>query len=188
MRDISLHLMDIIRNSIDAQAEKVAIRLKADLSLNLLTVEVEDNGHGMDQELLCRVTDPFVTTRTTRKVGLGIPLLKASARLTGGDISIKSVKGSGTVITADFNITHIDRLPLGDIGSTVSTLVMAHPDIEFRLDLDNTNESFSFNSFVIRDVLGDVPLNSFEVVDWIRAYVNDGITKIFGGVLHEVDS
>lgn len=188
MRDLSLHLMDIIQNSISANATKITVSVNAESDRDELVISIEDNGVGMDEEMLSRVTDPFVTTRTTRKVGIGIPLFKASAQRASGDIEIKSVKGKGTVLKAGFRISHIDRLPLGDIAETMVSVVIARPDIEFELFLCSKGEEFNFNSFEVKDRLGDVPITEYNVINWIREYIDWGVKKIFGGVLHEIDS
>ena len=187
MRDLSLHILDIMQNSITAGARNIVTRVSACRKLDKLTLSVEDDGCGMDEELLKRVTDPFATTRTTRKVGLGIPLFMESARRSGGTLTIVSVKGKGTTLTADFQISHIDRPPLGDLADTVRAAILSAPDREFKLQLENGSEDFTFDSRMVRQQLGEVPIIEFEVLAWIKDYIEEGIKVIFGGVLDEVN-
>ncbi len=186
MEDISLHVLDIIQNSITAGASVIRLSLTADTgTLELL---IDDNGQGMNEELVKNAVDPFVTHRTTRKVGLGLPLLKDSAELTGGRLEINSVPGRGTEVKAYFFIGHIDRLPLGDIAETISEVVLAHPLIDMEIMFSNGNAVFEMKTVELKDRLGEVPITELEVINWIRDYLNEGIEEIFGGVLDEVDS
>jgi len=188
MKDLSLHLMDIIQNSITASSSKITVSINADKELDLLEIEIADNGVGMDKDLLASVSNPFTTTRKTRKIGLGIPLFKDSANLSGGYLIINSQIGIGTVVKASFRISHIDRIPLGDLAETIVTIIVAHPDIGLELSLGNTKEYFRLDLAEVKEKLGDVPINDFEVVNWIKEYINEGIKLIFGGVLNEVIS
>ena len=131
MKELSLNILDITYNSIKANAEKIEISISESISANLIQIEIKDNGHGMDHELLEKVTDPFVTTRTTRKVGLGIPLFKQSAEDTDGKFSISSKIGEGTAVYASFRLDHLDRAPIGDISSTMVSLIQANDQIHF---------------------------------------------------------
>jgi len=188
MRDLSLHLLDIIQNSISAGADKITVSVYADDDADTLTVMIEDNGSGMDEKLLKQVTDPFITTRSTRKVGLGIPLLKASAQRASGDLTISSVKGEGTTLSAVFKISSIDRLPLGDVAETMVDVITAEPEITFRLKLKSKKDEFIFDSSEVKQKLGDVPITQHEVITWIKEYIDEGVKAIFGGVLNEIDS
>jgi len=188
MRDISLHLMDIVQNSINANATKVIIGIFTDENMDKMRIEIEDDGQGMNDELLMQVKNPFMTTRTTRKVGLGLPLLDASAKRAGGKLSVKSEKGKGTIIQASFQISHIDRIPLGDVSETMMTLIAANPGIDFQLVLGNMKESFHFRLAEIKAQIGEFLIGQIEVLMWIKQYINKGITEIFGGVLSEIHS
>jgi hypothetical protein len=188
MKEISLHLLDIIQNSIAAGAGKITVALTVDSSSDKLVTAVIDNGTGMDEDFLERVINPFVTTRTTRKVGMGIPLFKASAEQAGGELKINSAKGIGTELEASFKISHIDRLPLGDISGTIRNLIASEPDIQYILILSNLKDEFLFDSLEIKEKLGEVPINEFAVLEWIHDYIDGGIKAIFGGVLDEIDS
>jgi hypothetical protein len=188
MRDISLHLMDIMQNSISAKAGKITVILALNESLDELEVAIIDNGMGMDEEFLKNVTDPFVTTRTTRKVGLGIPLLKASAQRAGGELAISSEKNKGTEIKAFFKVKHIDRIPLGDIAETMVSTIISDPGIGIELIMSDSKESFTFNSYEVKEKLGDVPITNYEVITWMKEYIDEGLKRIFGGVLDEITS
>ncbi|MFB3880603.1 MAG: ATP-binding protein [Armatimonadota bacterium] len=132
MKEISLHLLDLIENAVAAGARTVVIRIEEDREADRLRIAVRDDGRGMDTELARRATDPFATTRTTRKVGLGLPLLSAAAEQTGGSFSLWTRPGRGTRIAAEFGLSHIDRAPLGKLAETMATAAVLHPDTTFR--------------------------------------------------------
>lgn len=186
MRDLSLHLMDIVQNSISAKASRICISITADSKEDLLVMKIVDNGEGIEESLLKDITSPFTTTRKTRKVGMGISLLKASSNMSGGDLKIYSKRFEGTTLEATFKISHIDRLPLGNIAETIVTLIIASPNIDFELAISNKEETFEFDTAQVKEQLKEVPITQFEVISWIREYINDGIKIIFGGVLNEV--
>lgn len=188
MRDLSLHLMDIIQNSIKAEASSINIKVIVNSNKDELIIEIIDNGVGMDETLLSQVRNPFATTRTTRKVGLGIPLLEASATRSGGELAIESQKFKGTSVKASFKISHIDRLPLGDISETIMSVIASNTEIEIILQLSNMKETFNFSVSEIKEKLGEVPINNSDVLVWIREYINEGVKLIFGGVLNEIHS
>ena len=172
MKELSLNILDITGNSVKAGAKDIHITISE--SDDLFTLTIEDNGCGMSEEMVRSVTDPFCTTRTTRKVGLGIPLLKLAAEQTGGSISIKSrqkelhPEDHGTCVTAEFFKNHIDFTPLGDIVSTLTTLIQGSPEIDFYFLHTTQDREVSLNTPELREVLGeDVPLNCFEVIQWI---------------------
>ena len=183
MRDLSLHLLDIVQNYISARAGEIQIKIYADQKKDFL-----DNGECLEESLVKKVLSPFTTSRNTRKVGLGIPLFESATKRSSGDFSITSKKYEGTCIKAGFKISHIDRPPLGDVADTMVSLLVSDPEIEYDMELYNTEESFRFSTFEIRQKLGVVPLTEFEVLEWIRGYLNEGIKNIFGGVLDEIIS
>lgn len=172
MKEISLNILDIAENSVKAGATLTQIEiLETDDSLKLI---ITDNGCGMSQEILKDVTNPFYTTRTTRSVGLGLPLLKMAAEQTGGSMSIESKSeiqypdSHGTVVTAVFNKKHIDYTPLGKVTDTVVTLIQGHPDTDFKfLHIRGTNE-VELDTRELREILESVPLNTYEVIVWIK--------------------
>ncbi|MBE6732519.1 MAG: ATP-binding protein [Ruminococcaceae bacterium] len=171
MKEISLNILDITENSVKAKATLTEILLfETDSSLKLI---IKDNGFGMSKEVVEGVTNPFYTTRTTRNVGLGLPLLKLAAEQTGGSMSIvsKSIEEypdtHGTEVTAVFDKKHIDYTPLGDIVSTVITLIQGHPDTDFRFVHTYDDKTVELDTRELRAVLEDVPLNTYEVIVWI---------------------
>ena len=131
MRELSLNILDIAQNSLSAGAGLVTLTVDEDSGADSLTLRVEDDGRGMDADTLQRVRDPFYTTRTTRKVGMGIPLFRMAAEMTGGSLDIVSEPGKGTAVTASFSLSHIDRMPLGDMAGTVTALIRLNPGVDF---------------------------------------------------------
>jgi len=131
VEDLSLHILDIVENSIKAKASRIEIKVVEDIGKDLLTIEIKDNGQGIDEETIKKVFDPFFTTRTTRRVGLGLPLLSQAARESGGDIEIESEVGRGTRVKATFGYSHIDRKPLGNMEATLTTLIAGNPEVDF---------------------------------------------------------
>jgi hypothetical protein len=186
MRDLSLHLLDIIQNSLKAGASRIEVRIDADLSRDRLSLQVIDNGSGMDTDLLSRVTDPFVTTRTTRSVGLGIPLFREAATITGGSFTIDSTPGIGTKLQAEFVLSNVDRLPLGDLADTFVGLVLSDPTRTYVIAFSAGEKRFDLDLDEIRQQLIDVPLNDINVLDWLQELIEEQQRIIFGGVLYEV--
>ncbi|MGE5614563.1 MAG: ATP-binding protein [Bacillota bacterium] len=188
MKDLSLHILDIVQNSTAAGADCIKVTIRAQRADGVLEIEVEDDGCGMDGELLARVTDPFATTRATRKVGLGIPLLKASAERSGGSFRIVSQKGTGTTVKADFQLKNIDRPPMGDVAGVIADLAAAYPEIDIQLLLKCGERIFRFSSLEVRQIIGEVPVSELRIMRWMRRYIEEGIWEIFGGVIDEIDS
>ena len=181
MTEISLNILDVAENSVRAGASLVEIAVDADLEQNRLTVMIKDNGCGMSPEQLEQVTDPFFTTRTTRKVGLGIPFFKMAALSADGDFEIVSKEGEGTEVKAEFALNHIDRMPLGDINGTIYTLVNFHPDMDFCYVYRYDGKEFVLDTRQMRDILGDIPLDTPEVTGYIREYLEENnIPGIYG--------
>ena len=181
MQEISLHILDIAQNSIRAGAKLIEITVAENLKEDIFSFTVKDDGCGMDEELLKRVTDPFVTTRTTRRVGLGIPLLIQGAESTGGNVKIKSKVGVGTEICATYSHSHIDRQPLGDIASCMMSLISMNPDIDFIYTHFYEQKSFTLSTRELKAVLGDVKLSEPSVALWVKEYVSENLTEIYGG-------
>ncbi len=173
MKELSLNILDIAENSVKAGATRIEILLtENDL---LRTLEIVDNGCGMSQEMVQRVTDPFTTTRETRSVGMGIPLLKLAAEQAEGDFRIESRQGEnhGTRVIASFRIDHIDCVPVGDLTSTIVTLIQGSPDIDFYVLWKTPDGSKELDTAEIRTVLGDdVPLDNPDVLLWISENLN----------------
>src|ERR1041384_1546605 len=183
MREIALHLLDIAENSVAAGSRNVSIHVIEDLFSDRLSVSVIDDGCGMDAETLERVQDPFYTTRTTRKVGLGIPLLKLAAEMADGCFSLQSEPGKGAWLEAEFRHSHIDRMPLGDLASTFMTLLISHPQIDwtflYRLTEHNgKSRDFLFESAELKSELGDISLTEPEVLTFLRGMFEEGIESV----------
>ena len=184
MTEISLNILDIAQNSIRAGSTLTEIIVKEIPSEDILSFSVKDNGCGMDKDLLKSVMDPFVTTRTTRKVGLGIPLLKSAAEQTGGNVTIESEVGVGTVLTATFSYSHIDRQPLGDISQAMVSLISMNPHIDFVYRHFYESACFELDTLKLREILGDeVSLGEISVAQWIGEFIKDNLTEIYGGVV-----
>lgn len=180
MRDISLHVLDIAENSIRAGASLITIDMKIRDAKDELTVSIEDNGCGMSEEMLANVKSPFVTSRTTRKVGLGIPLFTASCENTGGSLEITSFPGLGTKLTATYKYSHIDRPPMGDIAETIYTLTLLNPQIDFVFSAKK-DEAFLYDTREIKATLDGVPVTEPSVSMFIREFLQEGIAQVFGG-------
>lgn len=174
MRELALHILDIAENSISAGADRIRISVNENLKDDLLTIEIEDNGKGMDAATLAKVTDPFVTSRTTRKVGLGLPFFKAAAEASEGSLEIQSEPGKGTKVTVKFKHSHIDRMPLGDLCSTLLTLIIGTPDIHWIFEYRMNEETFIFDDEPIKEILADVPLSDPAVMKFIRETIQAG--------------
>ena len=146
MEDLSLHILDIAENSITASAKMIGIRIIEDHAKDLLTIEIMDDGKGMDEQSLQKAIDPFFTTRTTRKVGLGLSLLAQATRESDGKIELSSEPGKGTTVKAVFRLSHLDRKPIGDINETIRTLVAGHPEIDFIYEHQKDNSTYRFDT------------------------------------------
>lgn len=173
-----MNILDIAQNSVRANATLVEIELCENTATNQLTLLVCDNGSGMDEAMVQRVTDPFFTTRTTRDVGLGIPFLKMAAEMTGGNFTIQSEVGKGTTTRATFTLGHIDLMPLGDMGSTMSALSGANPTMDFVLRYQINSDAFVFDTREARAILEGVPLSEPSVTLFVRDHVNEGIKAV----------
>ena len=174
MRELSMHILDIAQNSIAAGAKMVRIDVVEDHAADTMTITVADDGSGMDLNTVERVRDPFVTSRTTREVGLGIPLFAAAAERCGGGLAITSAPGAGTTVKAVFGLSHIDRAPLGDMAGTLMALSVCNPDVDFVYNRVQGDESFHFDTREVHAELDGVPLNHPEVAAFIRDYVEQG--------------
>lgn len=185
MRELSLNILDIAQNSIAANAGLIEIEVAEDTAKGEMRILIEDNGQGMTPEQTEKVTDPFYTTRTTRKVGMGTPLFKLAAEMTGGTFTIGSQVNKGTKIVAVFKTSSVDFTPLGDMGSTVSLLIAMNLHINFIYRYSVDSRVFTLQTSELKQILGDVPLNEPDVVEWIKTYIEEQTQIIHGGVLHE---
>jgi len=180
MDELSLNILDIAQNSIVAEATLVEITVTENEASDTLVIEVKENGKGMSPELLDKVQDPFVTTRTTRKIGLGISFFKEAAEITGGNLKLESTPGVGTIISATFSNSHIDRQPMGDLTGTIIALVTLNPDIDFTLTYKINENEFFFSTIEVKEMLGgDVALNNPEVANFLTEYLNENIKELY---------
>ena len=179
MREIALHLLDLAENSVSAGAQTVIICVCEDLRADRLTASVEDDGRGMDAETVKRVTDPFYTSRTTRKVGLGIPLLKGAAEECNGGLTVASTPGVGTRVDVNFQHSHIDRMPLGNLCETFLDLTVGHPETHwiFRYTARgmDSEEAFEFDDGPVKETLQGVPLSHPDVLAYLRQNLEEGL-------------
>ncbi len=180
MQELSLNILDIAQNSVSAGATLVEIEIRIDIDSDRMDILVRDNGCGMTESQKKQVTDPFYTTRTTRKVGLGVPFFGMAAQLAGGDMKIESQPGIGTEIKAWFVLSHIDRMPLGDMGATMASLIQLNPEIDFVYRYRNDGEGFTADTREFRQALDGVSLSEPEVAQFIRQYVNENTAEADG--------
>jgi anti-sigma regulatory factor (Ser/Thr protein kinase) len=174
MKELSLNVLDLAQNSLSAGARHITIEICESEEKDNLHIRIVDDGAGMDPDFLKRVTDPFVTTRTTRPVGMGIPLIKMAAEMADGQFSIQSRKGEGTELNASFRLSHVDRMPIGDIAGTVTTLIQGAPEVDFVYIRRTDSGSFEFDTGQIRGLMEGISLREPEVLGWIREYIAQG--------------
>ena len=178
MQDLSLHILDIVENSINAGATQVVLRVVEDRKEDVLTIEISDNGKGMSKEMVDKVMDPFVTTRTTRKVGLGLSLFPQAARDCNGEAKIESEPGKGTRLRGTFQLTHIDLKPWGSMVSTLITLIVGNPDIDFFYHHQKGTFDYTLDTEEIKKELGEVPISSPEVINLLKRDLKDNLNQI----------
>ena len=178
MKELSLNILDIAENSLKAGSTLTGIEISE--NGDRLSLTITDNGCGMSEDTLKTVIDPFYTTRTTRKVGMGLPLLKMVAEMSGGGLSVESrwvndfPDSHGTVVRAEFVKSHIDFVPLGDVTESIITLIQGHPDSDFVFShIIDGERAAGLDTRELREILGDLPLNSYEIISWIREYLNE---------------
>lgn len=178
MEELSLHILDVCQNSINAKASLIQILIIENTKKNCLSIEIIDDGHGMNEETLSQVSDPFYTTRTTRKVGLGISLFKMSAEATNGELTIESKEQIGTKIKATFELDHIDLAPLGDIEDTLVILALNEQNIDIYYKHQYNNHQFEFDTRKIREILEETPFTAHGVAQWMKEYIREGLNNI----------
>lgn len=178
MTELSLNILDIVQNSVRAGASLIEISIRESSADDKLELLIRDNGNGIPEYLLSTVDDPFTTTRTTRKTGLGLPLLKYHAQLTGGDIEIKSKEGAGTEVRAYFGLSHIDRQPLGDISGVLIILISANPDIDFLYTHETDNGSYSFSTIETKQALETDKLDDYSLLRDLKEMIKENLSAI----------
>ena len=175
MQDLSLHILDIVENSLAAGARRVEIRIEENLQRDRLTIEIMDDGCGMYEAMVKQALDPFFTTKTTRRVGLGLPLLGEACRICDGELCLQSCPGEGTTVKATFQHSHIDRKPLGPMGDTLIALIVGHPEVDLLYEHRKDGKVFSLDTREIKTDLGDVPLNAPQVISALRTLIFSGL-------------
>lgn len=178
MQELSLNILDIAQNSVKANASLIEIIIGKNIQEKKLIIKINDNGCGMSPEMVHHVVDPFYTTRTTRKVGLGVPFFKMSAELTGGDFSITSELSVGTKIVSTYFYEHIDMMPLGDMAATMVSLISVNPHIDFVYSYKQGDDEFVMDTREIKVILEGVEINSNEVLIFIRDFINENYASI----------
>ncbi len=178
MRELSLNVLDIAQNSVSANASLIEIELTEDTKNHDLLIGIYDNGKGMTPEQVENVRDPFFTTRTTRKVGMGIPLFKFAAEMTGGKLDIESKVGVGTKVKAYFKTDHLDFTPVGDMTSTMISLITMNLHIDFLYRRKVDDKEFTVDTRQLKEILGDVPLNEPSIAMWITQYINENTKQL----------
>jgi len=178
LKELALHILDIAQNSVRAKAKIIEINIWEDITVNLFKIEIKDDGIGMDEETLKIVDNPFYTTRTTRKVGLGLSLLKAASIQSNGNFKIETKKNVGTTIIATFQHNHIDRAPLGNIVDTLITLFTLDENINFIYNHYYNDKKFTLDTREIKKILNGVPINDIGVLNWLREYLDESLLKI----------
>ena len=178
MEDFSMHVLDVVENSLNAGASRIQIWLQEDKASDTLTLEIIDNGSGMEEDLLRKVTSPFATTRTTRKIGMGLSFLAQTAETAGGEFKIKSDPGIGTRVTATLRLSHIDRMPIGNICETIMTLVICHPDVHFYISYEKDGGDFCIDTNLIREQLEGINPSHPEVIGALRSMIRKGLDQI----------
>ena len=178
MKEIGLHIMDIVQNSIRAGAGEITVTLNESVTDDTLILTVADNGKGMDEETLRKATDPWFTSRTTRKVGLGLPLLQMNASLSGGGVTIDSSPGTGTTVTASFRYTHVDRPPLGDVSGTIALMILSNPSINIVYSHICEGTVWSISTSEIKEALGEEAVTDLTIVRQIREIINENVAEI----------
>ena len=184
MRELALNILDIAENSLAAGAKLVEIEVSADFAADTMAISVRDDGKGMSKEMLATVCDPFTTTRTTRKVGMGLPLFKYSAESAGGSFHIESEEGKGTFVRATYRIGHVDRMPLGDFGGVALQLVTLNRNTDFVISAKCGEGEGVLDTRQVREILGeDIPFGAPEVRAFLKEYIKENLTDILGGRL-----
>jgi hypothetical protein len=178
MKDLASHILDILQNSVSAGATLIQLQIDEVPSEDKYQVKFIDNGKGMDEEMVKQVTDPFFTTRTTRKVGLGLSLLKQNADRTGGNLIIRSQPGKGTEVDVEFSFSHIDRLPTGDIPGVMALTASSYPAIDFIYTHNTPQGTFVFDTIEIKETLGDLPINNPQVIAFMKDLIHDNLEEI----------
>ena len=178
MKDLSSHILDIVQNSIRAKASLIKIAIGERPVDNLMQIVISDNGTGMTHEQMQLATDPFYTSRTTRKVGLGLSLFKQNAEMTGGTFLLQSESGKGTTVTATFGLNHIDRPVMGDLVATLLILICTGGGTDYVFKHQTPSGEFELDTREVRKMLGNVPLNYPDVRIFLKEMFQENLEQI----------
>jgi anti-sigma regulatory factor (Ser/Thr protein kinase) len=178
LEDLSLHILDIVENAIAAQTKKIDILIMEEPKKDRLVIEIKDDGIGMDEEVSQKAIDPFFTTRTSRRVGLGLSLMAQAAQEAGGMLRIESELGKGTKVTATFQYHHIDRKPLGSMVETMTTLLLGNPELDISYTHQKEGKSYVLKSQGLKERFKDRSLTDPEVIQWLRTHLKEGLAQI----------
>jgi hypothetical protein len=178
LRELSLHILDISENSIQAEAKNIEVSVLEDTTSDRLKIFVKDDGHGMSPEKVARISDPFITTRTTRKVGLGIPFLKEAADACNGFLKVVSSEGKGTSLHVEFQRSHIDRMPLGDLAGTFLSLLVGNPQVHWKFNYQCDQKEFTFDDHDLKQELSGIPLSDATVLTYLRNSFQEGLQRV----------
>ena len=181
MKELSLHILDVAENGISAGADLISIEVIEDLPQNRLALTIADNGSGIPADQIDRARDPFYTSRTTRRVGLGLSLLNAAARQCNGSMRIVSDVGKGTKVFAEFVHDHIDRAPLGDMAATMITLILGSPAVDFEYRHQVDAAEFVMNTREVKEAFGGLPVTDPQVFQYIMKTFREGEKRLFSG-------
>lgn len=179
MKELSMHILDIAMNSVKAEAKLIEINIEESIKNNFIKITIKDDGKGMSKEVLEQVTNPFYTTRTTRKVGLGLPMLKEASERCSGYLKINSELGVGTIMECFFERNNIDRAPLGNIGDTIMVIINSLIDSELIYTHEVDGNEFQISTVQIKEILDDVDINDSNVMLWIKDFVNENIRSLY---------
>ena len=178
MKNIALHILDLVQNSARAKAGKVVVSITEDPASDLYTLAISDDGEGMAEEVAQRATDPFFTSRTTRRVGLGLPLIQQNAERTGGNFVIHSIPGKGTQLTASFVFSHPDRLPMGEIDDVLVLLAVGLPHLRLIYEHKTPSGSYSFDTEAVREIIGDIQDSNQEIRKFLKEMIAENLKNI----------
>ena len=181
MRELSLHILDIIQNSIEANATFAKLEIIEDAEKDILLIRVTDNGKGMDAKMSQLVLSPFTTTRTTRRVGLGLPLLNMNAQNCGGYLKIDSKLNEGTIVETMFKYSHIDLPPMGNLIETIQTILVGSPDLDFQYEHTVNEKRFSLSAKEIHEAVGEIDLSHPDIIRWLKDWLTENISCLYGG-------
>ena len=180
MKELSLHIMDIIENGIAADATLITLTVEEETALDRMNITIVDNGRGMSEEMLAKALDPFFTTRTTRRIGLGLSLLREASRRCEGHFDIQSQEGKGTEVRVSFQLGHIDRAPLGDIAGSLTSLIMGSPDVDFVYTHRVDEQEFQLDTREVKEALDGLPIQTPEVMRNLTDMIRDAVAGLYG--------